>query len=174
MILIITGTPGTGKSTVAEVVARRRNFKLIRLSNLAQEAASGYDEERESVEVDPERLFEVVRPLATGDVVIEGHLAHLLPFSGATVVVLRCAPAELERRLRKKGFSEEKIRENLEAEALDVCLIESIEMHSRVYEVDTSHLTPEQVAGCIAQILEGKGKRFRPGKIDWSEEFFAQ
>ncbi|NOZ58325.1 MAG: AAA family ATPase [Euryarchaeota archaeon] len=173
MILIITGTPGTGKSTVAGLLSRRLGLKLIRLSALAGRAACGYDAERGSVEVDVERLFQIVRPLARGDVVIEGHLAHLLPFREATVVVLRCSPAELEERLRKKGFPERKIRENLEAEALDVCLIESLQVHSDVYEVDTSGMKAEQVAERIERILAGEGEAFRPGKVDWSEEFFA-
>ena len=173
MILILTGTPGTGKSTVAELLCERHGFKLIDLNSLAAEAAAGYDYERGCVEVDIEKLFGVVRPQVSGDVVIEGHLAHLLPFSEATVVVLRCSPAVLRKRLEEKGFSERKIRENLEAEALDVCLIESLQRHSRVYEVDTSELTPEEVVACIERILAGEGEEFRPGRIDWSEEFFG-
>jgi adenylate kinase len=158
---------------VARLLSRRLGLELIDLNALARRAACGYDAERESVEVDVERLFQVVRPLAKGDVVIEGHLAHLLPFTGAVVVVLRCSPAELERRLRRRGFPERKIRENLEAEALDVCLVESLQIHSDVYEVDTTMLKAEQVAARIERILAGEGEDFRPGKIDWSEEFFA-
>ena len=173
MILIITGTPGTGKSTVAKLLSERHGFKLIDLNSFAAEAAAGYDAERGSVEVDVEKLFEVVKPLAVGDVVIEGHLAHLLPFRDAVVVVLRCSPEVLRERLRRKGFAERKIRENLEAEALDVCLIESLELHENVYEVDTTELKPEEVLACIERILAGRGEEFKPGKIDWSEEFFA-
>ncbi len=173
MILIITGTPGTGKSTVARLFSEKHGFKLIDLNSFATAAAAGYDAERGSVEVDIEKLFEVVKPLVSGDVVIEGHLAHLLPFSDATVVVLRCSPEVLRERLKKKGFAERKIRENLEAEALDVCLIESLEVHKNVYEVDTSELKPDEVVKRIERILAGEGEEFRPGKIDWSEEFFA-
>jgi adenylate kinase len=173
MILIITGTPGTGKSTVAKLFSERHGFKLIEVNMFAPAAAAGYDAERESVEVDVEKLFEKIKPLALGDVVIEGHLAHLLPFSNATVVVLRCSPEVLRERLKKKGFAERKIQENLEAEALDVCLIESLEVHRNVYEVDTSELKHGDVVACIERILAGKGEEFKPGKIDWSEEFFA-
>jgi len=173
MILIITGTPGTGKSTVAKLFSERYGFKLIEVNRFAPAAAVGYDAERESVEVDVDKLFEKIKSLASGDVVIEGHLAHLLPFSNATVVVLRCSPEVLRARLRKKGFVERKIQENLEAEALDVCLIESLEVHRNVYEVDTSELKPEEVVERIERILTGKGEEFKPGKIDWSEEFFA-
>jgi adenylate kinase len=173
MILIITGTPGTGKSTVAGLFCKKHGIKLIEVNKFAHEAAAGYDVERDSVEVDVEKLFEKIKNLASGDVVIEGHLAHLLPFSNATVVVLRTSPEVLRKRLKKKGFAERKIQENLEAEALDVCLIESLEVHSEVYEVDTSELTPEEVVERIDKIVAGDGEEFKPGKIDWSEKFFS-
>ncbi|NOZ82541.1 MAG: AAA family ATPase [Euryarchaeota archaeon] len=170
--LIITGTPGTGKTAVAEELGRRLGVRVVHLSELAELAACGYDHARGSVEVDLELLQEAVEEHLSGDVILEGHLAHLLSIDDARVVVLRCSPEVLERRLKARGYSGEKLRENLEAEALDVCLIESVERHSRVYEVDTSHRSAAETAECVIEIIQGKGERYLPGKIDWSEDFF--
>ncbi len=173
MIVLITGTPGTGKSTLARALAEKLNLELYSISELVDEdVIAGYDEDRESVEVDVDRLFNKISHIKTG--IIEGHLSHLLPFKNAIVIVLRTHPEVLRERLKSKGFSERKIRENLEAEALDVCLIESLEKHSRVYEIDTSYLTQEEVLKCALEILEGKGEKYLPGKIDFSGYFMEE
>ncbi len=170
--LIITGTPGTGKTAVAEELGRKLQVRVLHLGELAEQAICGYDEARETHEVDLELLQKAVERHLTGGVILEGHLAHLLRIEKAIVVVLRCSPEELEHRLKSRGYSESKIRENLEAEALDVCLTESVERYGEVYEIDTTRRSVRETARCVLEILEGGGKRYLPGRIDWSEEFF--
>ena len=67
---------------------------------------------------------------------------------------------------------EEKVKENLEAEALDVCLVEAVERFQDVYEVDTTELTPGESATIVEGILKGDNKKYLPGRIDYSEEYF--
>ena len=59
------------------------------------------------------------------DVMFEGHLSHLLRVDLA--VVLRCSPKVLKERLEAKGWRESKIMENVEAEAVDVILVEALD-----------------------------------------------
>ncbi|MFQ5887148.1 MAG: adenylate kinase family protein [Candidatus Hydrothermarchaeales archaeon] len=170
MIILITGTPGTGKSLVAEILSKKINAQLIPI-NAIKDVYAGVDEERGSRIVDMKRLAEKIGDMMEGDVIIEGHLSHLLPF-GDIVIVLRTDPEKLRGRLEEKGFGKEKIQENLEAEALDVCLIESLEKHKNVYEINTTGKSCEETGFDIIAILGGKTDEFRPGKVDWSEEFF--
>lgn len=170
MIVLITGTPGTGKTTLARALAQKLNIKCYSISELVdEEVVAGYDRERESFEIDVERLFKKISHIKSG--IIEGHMAHLLPFENATVIVLRTHPEVLQERLKRKGFSERKIKENLEAEALDVCLVESLEMHRRVYEINTSNLKPDETLECALEIFRGRGEKYLPGKIDFSSYF---
>lgn len=170
MIIIITGTPGTGKTTTANFLSSKINCKCIRISDVADEACTGV--EGNSKVIDVKKLSKKIRKIIQGDAIIEGHLSHLLGI-GDIVIVLRTNPEILKQRLVKHGFKGEKLRENLEAEALDVCLIESLERHKSVYEIDTSHKTPSIVVEDILKILEGKTDEYKPGKIDWSEEYFS-
>jgi len=69
---------------------------------------------------------------------IEGHLSHRVDLDYC--IVLRTRPEVLEKRLKKRGYSEEKIRENVEAEAMDVILSEAYQ-RTKVYEIDTTEKT---------------------------------
>jgi len=64
------------------------------------------------------------------------------------------------------------VKENLEAEALDVCLVEAVERYDEVYELDTTGRSPEETAAAVEEIIKGKGGKYRPGKIDWAEGYF--
>jgi len=158
MLVALTGTPGTGKTSVAKVL--ERDFKVIYLKEL-REFYREYDESRESFVVDIDAMrekFEKFRSEET--VILEGHLSHYMPVDIA--IVLRCHPEELRKRLEKRGYGEEKVRENLEAEAMGLITSEAIELiGDEVYEVDTTGRTAEDVAKDIGEILSGRGEKFK-------------
>ncbi len=167
MKLALTGTPGTGKSAVADLVDA--GFEIVHVNDLVKDGFSlGLDEERDCLIADISRLSVYVKGLA-GDVVIEGHVSHLLPVD--LVVVLRASPSALRRRLEARGWSQAKIRENIEAEALDIILAEALATHKKVYEIDTTNMTPMQARDSVLEIIKGTDK-YRPGGVDFSEEAF--
>lgn len=170
MIIALTGTPGTGKSSVVSILAKETEYNIIDLHDVAKgEVLIGT--EKGSKIVDIEKLSKKVKMLCVGRDIIVGHLSHLLGLADLTIV-LRASPKVLEKRLREKGFPEKKIKENLEAEALDICLIESLERCKDVYEIDTTCKNQELVVKEVLNILKGEKDGYRPGEIDWSEEYF--
>lgn len=160
--IILTGTPGTGKSTAAQELRSKHFFDVLKVND--------FFESGDTLEGISRKIKKAVK--GRKKAVVEGHFAHLLGIKGICIV-LRTHPRELKRRLEEKKYSEKKTRENLEAEALDVCLIESMQRYKKVYEVDTTSLSAKETAEKIKKIAEGKGKKFEAGNIDWSEEFFA-
>ncbi len=170
MIMLITGTPGTGKTAVSELLAKNTGADVLKISDFAtDDVTEGMEGETRIVNI--EKLERKIKGHISGSAIIDGHLSHAMHL-GDLVVVLRTDPRVLERRLEEKGFDREKIRENLEAEALDVCLVESLERHENVFEIDTTDKRPEEVADDILKIIDGRGEEFGPGKIDWSEILF--
>ncbi|MFC6988498.1 adenylate kinase family protein [Haloplanus sp. GCM10025708] len=150
MRVAVTGTPGTGKTSATD----RLDEPVVHLNDAIREHElwSERDEERDSLVADLEAVREW---LGDWDGVVESHLAHHL--DADKVVVLRCQPAELERRLEARGEPERKARENAESEALDVILSEAVDAHGEenVYEIDTTDRTPEEVAEGIRRVLDG-------------------
>jgi adenylate kinase len=179
MIIALTGTPGTGKTTTADKL-KDRGFKIINIKKYIDEnnLANGYDEERNSREVDLEQLELSLREHTASldrsdNIIIESHLSHNLTFLDK-IIVLRCHPKKLEERLQKVGFAETKIRENIEAEAVDVITIESVELigKDKVFEINVTDKDPEDVAADVINIIQAENSvktEYKVGNIDWSE-----
>ena len=169
MKVAVTGTPGVGKTSACALITRMR---IVHVNNLVDELglASGYDRVRRTKEVDVPKLAKAVAKME-GDMLLEGHFSHLL--GPDLAIVLRCSPKVLEKRLKKKGWTERKIHENVEAEAVDVSLIEAIESVPEVCEIDTTNMKPGQVARAIESIISGERQKYRVGHVDWSEEVLS-
>jgi len=159
----LTGTPGTGKTTVAGRLPSP--WRTVEVAELARQLGTGRRQGR-GWEVDLEatsRAWRAARP-PPADVVV-GHLAHLLPLRD--VIVLRCHPRELARRLARSRPSSRRDREaNLVVEATDAILQEAIGLKRRVWEVDTTGRTPASVASEVAHRLRARGTPSY-GSVDW-------
>lgn len=163
MMTGITGTPGTGKSSVGRVL-RSRGHPVTEITETVEKYVIRRDEERDTLVVDEDRW---AAEFEKREGFVVGHLAHLLPCD--LVVVLRCAPEVLRERLKERGYEERKVRENCEAEALDVVLVETLEIHpvERVLEIDTTRISPAACADMVEGFVRGE---IPPsvGEIDWS------
>jgi len=177
MLIGLTGTPGTGKTSVSKFIERKRHWKVIHLNEMIKEEHlyTEIDEERDAVIADMElvrqRLKEMINGKENELIILESHLAHYI---ADIVIVLRLYPAELKRRLEERGYSEEKIRENIEAEALDVILVEAFEWCKNVFEINTTGKsideTGQHIEKIVDHILSGSEEElldYKPGSIDW-------
>ena len=168
VLVAVTGTPGTGKTSSCRVL-ERRGYTVVDLDAVARREGFivGRDSARESDEVDVEALRRGLRVPAK-IAFLKSHYSHLMDVNLA--VVLRCHPSALRSRLEARGWSMPKVRENVEAEAIDVILQEAVDRLELVYEVDTTELTPESSAGQILEILQGSTRGHEPGSVDWSDQ----
>ncbi|MCZ7393137.1 MAG: adenylate kinase family protein [Candidatus Methanoperedens sp.] len=184
MIIALSGTPGTGKTTVCGIISEhsqyRKQYSIIDLNKLVlnEKLYSGKDEVRDTYIADMDKLEERVKQIISRtpgmDVIMEGHLSHLLPADA--IIVLRAHPVALRKRLgKRKDYSFAKVKENADAEALDVILVESSERQDKVFEINTTDMNPLAVVKSVVSIIESlkQGKipeEFLPGKINWIEQ----
>ena len=163
MMCGITGTPGTGKSMIGTELARR-GHTVIHLTDTVRPYIVGEDDDRDAQIIDVERWAEEFTPV---NGFVEGQFAHLLPCD--RIVVLRCRPDQLKKRLAERKYRDAKIRENAEAEALDYFLIETVEAYdpSRILELDTTDRDARSCADQIEQFVRGEIPADY-GHLDWS------
>jgi adenylate kinase len=179
MIIGLTGTPGTGKTTTADKL-KEKGFQIIYIKRFIDENNFNFrfDEERNTQEVDLEILEESLKKYIdtlnrSEIIIIEGHLSHNLSFTDK-IIVLRCNPVNLEERLKKVGFEMKKIQENIEAETIDVITIESVELHGKdkVFEINVTDKTTEEITKDVINIINSERtlkNEYAVGNIDWSE-----
>jgi adenylate kinase len=183
MLVAISGVGGTGKTSVAELLvkalnkkikSRKQKYKLIVLNKLAEKkkAYIGFDEARRAKIVKMGELKKEVKLLTKQhtNMVLEGHFSHM--FHADIVIVLRCKPTVLERRLRKKYKWPTKITENVEAEMIGLITDEALPLHApgSIFEIDTTKRTARQTAKTIEKIVKNEGYarvKQMAGKIDW-------
>jgi adenylate kinase len=174
-VLIITGTPGAGKSTVSRKLAQRINAELISIGELVKKEKlyTHKDKKRDTLVADLSKLSKWVKQViasSTGNVLIEGHYAVDVVHPGWVyrVFVLRRDPEELTKILKNRGYGEEKVKENLAAEILDVCLYNAVERCGvkKVCEVNVTGRNTTDVAEEIEEILNSE-KKCQIGLVDW-------
>jgi adenylate kinase len=180
MRVALTGVPGTGKSTVAAALAERHGWHVVGLNGFARDHGllGQADAARGSLVIDMDDLAEALnREYATAlpALLMEGHFAHEM--DADLVVLLRCDPALLVERLRARGWSEEKVRENVEAEALDVLAQEVLDAagdaDADAYELDVTGMGVEEAADQVYAIAEGRPQALKGrnvGRTTWPLE----
>jgi adenylate kinase len=192
MIIALCGTPGVGKTTLSRRM-QEGGFDTISLKDLIlnNKLFIRLENGTEEMLVDEDKLEQGLRSLlqrGENDLVVDGHLSYLAPFD--LCIVLRLNPDDVGSRLAERGYTEEKVRENKEAEAVGSVLVEALLREEsrdptsegvafrseKVFEVDATGKVSEQIFDEIKELISSfKGKklnelsRYRPGSVDWLE-----
>jgi adenylate kinase len=163
--IVISGCPGTGKTVVAKRVADILKLNYINLSDLVlnEKLYRKYDVERETYVVNLRKLNQRIRKIieVSSGVIIDSHYGDVLPSRYVKkIIVLRLHPIMLKRRLTERGWRTEKIKENVEAELINLCTLNALDRHKRkVYEVNVTGKSIDEVVDEVLNIINGKVKR---------------
>ncbi|MHA1884070.1 MAG: AAA family ATPase, partial [Promethearchaeota archaeon] len=119
IFIIISGTPGCGKTSVANELIKLIDGKIISLNKLviSSNLPFEFDKERKTYIVD----FQIFLPLVLQKIneiilenpqflIIESHFSDIIPDKFIDYIfILRCDPDELKKRLQKRNYDLNKI-----------------------------------------------------------------
>lgn len=161
MKVALTGTPGTGKTTISNHL---EGFEVVHLTEYMRE--KGIGEQKEELQVRPEKLRKIISAeFDDGEnVVFEGHLSHHLDVDYC--IVLRCNPDELGKRLSKRSYTPQKIHENVESEVIDIILQEAVHNQEKVFEIDTTGNNVDETVELVKDAIEKEKTGY--GNVDWT------
>lgn len=175
-VILVTGTPCVGKTSVARLLTAQLDALYINLTDLAmnENLVSGKDEKRNSMIVNEramrKKISEIISKCDKKDIVIDGHYAvTVVPKELVTYVfILRRDPVELRKFMQHSGFSNRKLSENLASEILDVCLVDALNVHGegKICELDATDKDSEEIVNEILEIMSNPSKCC-VGIVDW-------
>ena len=158
--LVITGNPGVGKHTIADLfVKQNSSYQIFDINKFAIEKGFG-EETEDGIEVDTKKLKNDIQKLNLEKSLIVGHLApYVLDESNVGfVIILRKNPYELIKIYEKRKYQNSKIKENAGSEVLGVIANDSITSFGKKksFEVNATDKTPEIILKKIQDIISNQ------------------
>jgi len=166
--ITISGTPGSGKSTVAKILEKKLDIKYIYSGLIFRELADEYNmtlEEfgkycEQNSEIDKKLDARQLEILKKGDVILEGRLAGWLAYKNNIPAFKISIDTDLETRARRivnreKGIIEYRKKEIIKrekSEALRYKNYYNIDIKDKsIYDIviDSKDKTPEEIAEII-------------------------
>ena len=142
MLKVITGSPGVGKHTISNRLAKRLNLKLIDINKVAIESGI-FEQKNESLDVDVKKLKKMLAKKITKNSLVVGHLAPYVISQKQvdTAVVLRKSPYKLASIYKKRKYSYGKSIQNLGSEILGVTRYDAISEFGsdKTFQIDTTN-----------------------------------
>ena len=159
-VIVITGTPGTGKTTISGLLkGRMKNAELIKANDLVKSLRlyTSRAKEGEFVVNMPKLKGELERRIKKSraeTIILEGHILCDIKIKGAIAIVIREHLKTTEKRMKLRHYSKKKIEDNIVSEAVDYCGINAENNYSKVYEV----MGGRSAVRNILNIMEGRTK----------------
>ncbi len=172
MRIVITGTPGVGKTHYAKLLGKVLGAEVIDVNKFAISKGLTIGKGPfDSKIIDIKRLQNLLNKFMEKQekqkkiTILEGHLLCDMEIKADFAIVLREHLTVLKKRLEKRGYSKEKIKENLIAEATDYCGQHAVNNYRRVYEFLSSDKSVLEKLVSLS-----KGRKVKSKNIELLEE----
>ncbi|KXJ93180.1 AAA domain-domain-containing protein [Microdochium bolleyi] len=155
--IIVTGTPGVGKTSHCEALAERSGLRHVSVNQVVKDKQchEGWDEEYQSWVVDEDKLLDALEDDAKqGGCIIDWHACDLFPQSWIDlVVVLRVDSTTLYDRLKARNYPEVKLQENLDSEIMEVLLQEARESYDEEIVIELQSNDTDEMESNVDRIV---------------------
>lgn len=157
--IIVTGTPGCGKTSHSESVASSlgKQYRLYSISDIAKDHKfiESYDEKLDTSVVDEDKLLDWIEPeLEKGGAIIDWHCCDIFPERLIDlVVVLRTETAHLHDRMTKRGYKDNKIQANLDCEIMEVVLQDAKDSYAPEIVIELASNTVDDMDDNVDRVV---------------------
>ena len=166
MRIIITGSPGVGKHTVAKEILNHSKLSFLDINKIAKE--SGLFELNENTnDVDVDELKSIINRKISDSSLVVGHLAPyaVAPEKIDKVIVLRKNPYDLLEIYKKRGYSVEKSKENAGSEVLGIIAHDAISIFkNKVCQLNATKKSVKEIVDLILKMFENN---YPSEEVDW-------
>ena len=158
--LVITGNPGVGKHTIADLFVKQdSSYQIFDINKFAIEKGFG-EKVDDGIEVDTARLKDEIGKLNFEKSIIVGHLAPYV-FDESDIdfaIILRKNPYELMKIYEERKYQSSKIKENAGSEILGVIANDSIISFGKEksFQIDATDKTPEMILEKIHDVINNQ------------------
>ncbi len=158
-VIVVTGTPGVGKTTLTKIFAKKIGAKLYDATSIVNKNKfySGKDKFGSKIVKMDKLSLEIAKIIKSEKsklIIFEGHLLCDIKIKGAIAVVLREHLTTVKNRLEKRDYPKEKLKSDIVSEAIDYCGSAALENYKDVYEIMSGKDAIKQ----MTKILKGKSK----------------
>jgi len=167
MSYVITGNPGVGKHTLTKKISKILHLPVIDINDIAQEFGL-LEKSGKTNDVDVIKLEKLIREKILQPVLIVGHLAPYVLSSNQIkkAIVLRKNPYDLISIYKERGYTKEKIKENIGSEVLGVILYDTITRFGveKTFQID---VTMQSVQEATKKVLDAIKGEIKTEEVDW-------
>jgi len=164
---IITGSPGTGKHTIAKLISSKLNLEIIDINKIA--ISNGvFEKNNGTLDVDVYKLKKIINKMDSENSILVGHLAPYVisPKNVEMAVVLRKSPYKLQSTYKKRRYSSKKSLENIGSEILGIVHHDTVHEFGRekTFQIDTTDKSIYATVKKVESIFKGNRTE---DNVDW-------
>ncbi|CAL5190389.1 unnamed protein product [Lathyrus oleraceus] len=156
--ILVTGTPGTGKTTTATALAEATQLRHINIGELVKEKNlhDGWDDELDSYILNEDLVCDELEDvMENGGNIVDYHGCDFFPERWFDyVVVLQTDNTILYDRLTRRGYKESKLTNNVESEIFQVLLEEAKESYAEDKVIALKSNTIEDIDSNVATLTD--------------------
>ncbi|KAL9991628.1 putative adenylate kinase [Helianthus debilis subsp. tardiflorus] len=156
--ILVTGTPGTGKTTTSSALAEATHLRHINIGELVKDKKlhDGWDDHLQCYIINEDLVCDELEDIMEeGGIIVDYHGCDFFPERWFDrVVVLRTETSVLYDRLSKRGYAGEKLTNNIECEIFQELLEEAKESYKEEIVVAMKSDTVEDMNRNVSEITE--------------------
>lgn len=167
--ILVTGTPGVGKSTLCQKLSEITGLQWLEISKIAKDnnCLEEYDEVYQCPVLDEDKLLDGLEDvMCKGGNIVDYHSCEFFPERWFDVVfVLRADNTTLYDRLTSRGYTGKKLEDNIDCEIFQTILEEAKNSYNVNIVHELNNVNPDELNDNINRICIWLQQWFDDNKI---------